>query len=228
MRRLWLGVVVLLVIAAGVAAWLVLKDHPLSIDYLKLRRGHLLAWIEAHYPQAVLGYLLLCLATALFLPGALALIVAGGMLFGTLVGALLAVCGMTAGAAVAFLAARTLFGHWVQRRFQRKLETFNREMANHGPNYLLVLRIVPVAPFFVINYGAALTRIPLGTFIWTTAVGMLPGCLVYTFAGEQLRQVQGASDLVSGQVVAALVLLGLSALVPVVVHHWRRRRGGSG
>lgn len=216
MKRLWIRIGILLIIVGmgGVAA-LMLNDDILSVENVREHRVHLLRFVADHYLPAVLAFICLYGATALFLPGALALTVAGGVMFGTVPGALYANLGGTLGAVIAFLAARSLLGHFIQERFKKQLVRFNQEMSHHGPNYLLVLRIVPIAPFFVINYCAAMTRIPLKTFVWTTSVGMLPGALIYAFMGEQLRHVEAVSDLLSGKVMLALALLALLALVPV-------------
>ena len=217
MKRLWIRTGILLFIAgAGGVAALLLNDDVLSVENVREHRAHLLLFVRNHYLPAVLSFISLYGATALFLPGAVALTVAGGLMFGTVPAAIYANAGGTLGAVIAFIAARSLLGHFVQERFREQLARFNEEMSNHGPNYLLVLRIVPIAPFFVINYCAAMTKIPLKTFAWTTSAGMLPGALIYAFMGEQLRHVEGASDLVSGKVMLALALLALLALIPVI------------
>uniref|UniRef100_C6E542 TVP38/TMEM64 family membrane protein n=1 Tax=Geobacter sp. (strain M21) TaxID=443144 RepID=C6E542_GEOSM len=215
-------ILVLLVGGAAAATWL-LEDEALSLRHLGEHRDYLLQMVHRHYLKAVLLFVALFFMTAFFLPGALALTLAGGMLFGTFPATLYVTIAGTAGAMAAFEAGRFLLGHWVQRHFSEQLSRFNQEMSHHGPHYLLVLRLLPIAPFCVINYGAAMTRIPLKTFAWTTAAGMLPGSAIYAFTGAQLRQVHEASDLWSGKSMLAVGLLALSALVPVILHHWPRR-----
>lgn len=224
MKRSWLRMAVLLLLAAGgVLAVLLHEDRVFSVEYVRRNREAFLAMIGTHYLQSVACLILLYFATAFFLPGALALTVAGGLMFGTIEGAVYAVVGATGGAVAAFAAARSLFGAQMQRRFRKQLGRFNKEMEHHGPNYLLVLRLLPIAPFFVVNYGAAITRIPLKTFVWTTSLGMLPGALIHAFIGEQLRRADAASDLLSGKVVLALGLLALFAVAPVALHHLQQR-----
>jgi len=222
MKRLWIRTGILLFIAgAGGVAALLLNADVLSVENVREHRAHLLLFVRNHYLPAVLSFITLYGATALFLPGALALTVAGGLMFGTVPAAIYANAGGTLGAVIAFTAARSLLGHFVQERFKEQLAKFNKEMSHHGPNYLLVLRIVPIAPFFVINYCAAMTKIPLKTFAWTTSAGMFPGALIYSFMGEQLRHLEGASDLLSGEVMLALALLALFALIPVI---WKKQK----
>ena len=224
MGRHWLKILfLLLIVAAVVLAKVMLPDDVLSVDQVKERKEQLLAFIETRYIQAVISFICLFIGTALFLPGALALTIAGGMMFGTVRAALYANIGATLGAILAFLAARFVFGAWVQDRFKEPLQRFNEELSRYSRNYLLVLRILPLAPFFVVNYCAGLTRIPLRTFVWTTSVGMLPGALIYAYIGEQLRHVNVVADLFSWKIITAFVVLALFALLPVITHHWKRQ-----
>ena len=212
--------VLLLVVASAVLATFLLQDDYLSIDNVKEHKEQLLFFIRTHYIQAALYFIVLYMATALFLPGALALTIAGGMMFGTVPALIYVSVGATTGAVLAFVAARFVIGAWVQQRFEGPLNLLNRELSRHGKNYLLVLRILPIAPFFVVNYCAGITKIPLRTFVWTTCLGMMPGTLVYTFIGEQLRYVDAPADVLSWKIMLALLLLSLFALLPVLLHHW--------
>lgn len=224
MRRHWLKILFVLAI---VSAFLLVKYYfgdYLTVESVKHHRQHLLSYIQAHYLQASVTFVLLFVATGLFLPGALALTIAGGMMFGTMPTVLFALLGATAGAIVAFLAARFLMAAWFQERFKEQLRRFNEEMARHDKNYLLTLRVIPIAPFFVVNYCAGITKIPLRTFIWTTCVGMLPGALIHAFVGHQLRYLNTLSDLLSWKLILALFLLPMFAILPVIIHHWPFKR----
>jgi uncharacterized membrane protein YdjX (TVP38/TMEM64 family) len=220
MHRLWwkIALLLLIVIAAVVARHLSVEQY-LNIEDIKTHRAQLLLFIRAHYLQAVISFICLFICSALFLPGALALTVAGGMLFGTVPATIYANIGATAGAVLAFLIARSALAGSIQQRFKAELRRFNAELSRHGANYLLVLRMLPIAPFFVINYCAGITKIPLRTFIWTTSLGMLPGALIHAFIGHQLRQVNAASDIFSWKILLALLLLAVFALLPVMRHH---------
>lgn len=220
-----ISLVLFFLLALLVGMFLVKGDY-LSLDYIKTHRHDLLNFIQGHYLQAVIMFMGLYLMTALFLPGALALTVAGGMLFGTVPALVYVNIGATAGAILAFHAARSLLGGWVQEHFKDQLDRFNREMERHGPNYLLVLRVLPIIPFFVVNYCAGMTRIPLTTFVWTTSLGMLPGSFIYAFAGQQLRHVNQAQDLFSWKILMALALLAVFAILPVLYYHLTAGREG--
>lgn len=216
-------IVALLLLVLAVAAAFFLRDQ-LTIEQVKRHREQLLVLIESHYALSVLSFVALYLSTALFLPGALALTVAGGMLFGLLPALLYVNVGATAGAVLAFLAARYLLGHWVQERYRDHLGQLNSELERHGSNYLLMLRMLPVLPFFAVNYCAGISKIPLGTFVWTTSVGIVPGSLVYAYIGIQLRYVNAAHDLFSMKIVLGFAGLALLAIAPAVQHHFSARK----
>jgi uncharacterized membrane protein YdjX (TVP38/TMEM64 family) len=89
----------------------------------------------------------------------------------------------------------------------------------------LAVRIIPVLPFFTVNYLVGLTRIPLKTFLWTTSLGMFPGSLVYAYAGLQLGSINRPEDMLSPSILAVLALLGLFTLLPPIFNFLRRLRG---
>jgi uncharacterized membrane protein YdjX (TVP38/TMEM64 family) len=125
---------------------------------------------------------------------------------------------------LAFVTGRFVFGSWFQQRFREPLSKFNQELSRHSSSYLLVLRMIPIAPFCVINYCAGIAGIPLRTFLWTTSVGIIPGSVIHAFVGSQLRQVNAPADLLTWKIALALLLLSLFALLPVILHHLPSRR----
>jgi uncharacterized membrane protein YdjX (TVP38/TMEM64 family) len=152
------------------------------------------------------------------------LTLSGGFLFGALLGTLYVNAGATTGATLAFLFCRYAAGDWIQEKYLDKLITFNRELSENGYRYLLALRLIPLFPFFLINAGAGLTKIPLRTFVWTTSLGILPGSFVYAFAGKQLGSIESMGDIFSTEILIAFSLLALLVLVPVVVKYSKRKR----
>lgn len=219
------GKVILLLLLVGViviSRMSGVTDY-LTFDAVKEHRGALKDFVSKYYGLSVIIYIAAFLSTSLFFPGAVALMLVSGFLFGVLQGVLYVNVAATSGAALAFLSSRYLIGRWIQERFASQLRSFNREIECHGRNYLLFLRIVPVFPFFVVNYLSGITKIPLGKFVWTTSLGLLPGSVLYAYAGRKLGEITQVQDLLSAQVVAAFFLLGLFALLPVAVR--LRKRG---
>src|SRR5271157_2716695 len=181
--------------------------------------------VARHYALCVLFYILLYIVTALAVPGALILTVAGGVLFHTFPGVIYAAFGATIGSLLSFLLSRYILGNWLQARYEAQFRQFNRELKQYGYLYLMTARLIPVFPFFLVNYLCGLTRLPLRTFTWATAAGIFPACLVYTFTGSQLGSISSPNDLVSPRLLFSFILLAFLALLPVIskrLSDWRK------
>jgi uncharacterized membrane protein YdjX (TVP38/TMEM64 family) len=196
----------------------------LTLEHLQQRRDELAAAVRERYALSLAVYLLAYAAVVAFsIPGATVMTLAGGFVFGTLPTVLAVNAAATAGAVLAFLSARYLLGASLQERYRGQLEKFNAEIERHGPRYLLTLRLLPVFPFFLVNFLSGLTRVRLATFAWTTSVGIIPGSFVYAFAGRQLETVRDPRDIFSSRIMLAFGLLALFTLVPVVRDRLRKK-----
>jgi len=219
-------VVVLLLVAAIISLffYLDLKNY-LTLATLKAHREALSAFHVEHRLLTVFVFMALYIVqTAIALPGAIIFSLSAGILFGTVMGTVYAVTAATAGAALAFLVTRYLFHHAVQRKFGPQLEKLNAPLGKDGLHYLLFLRLVPVFPFFLINLSAALTRLPLRTFVLGTLIGIIPGGFVFVNAGASLATISHAGDIASPRVLGAFAFLGIFALVPVFYQRLKKRR----
>ncbi len=156
-----------------------------------------------------------CAALCAF-PIAALLTISGGFLFGTYCAVLYATIGATIGAIGAFLLTRYFFGNWLQVKFASALRRFNQELEIHGSSYFLSVRLIAVIPFFLVNICAGLTRVPLSLFIITTIIGVIPAEYVFAFAGNQLATIDSMNDIFSHNIVGALFLLAILALLPVI------------
>ncbi|MEW6683373.1 MAG: TVP38/TMEM64 family protein [Nitrospirota bacterium] len=218
-RTLPVGKVALLaVFAIGVAAFFYFDaGQYLTLASLKENKDALRAYTEANYAATVLLFIAVyCLQTALSLPGAAVLTLSAGFLFGTVLGTVYVNLAATSGATLAFLAARYLFRDGIQRKFGAKLESIQRGFDRNAFHYLLTLRLIPLFPFFLVNLASGLTRIRLSTYVLATAIGILPGSVVFSNAGSQLGTINSLKDVASPGVLGSFVLLGILALVPVV------------
>lgn len=200
-------------------------------QYLRLQalqEGHAaLQALHAQHPVRVaLVYgALYVVATALSVPGAVVLTLAGGALLGLWWGTLVVSVASTLGATLAMLAARYLLRDAVEARFRERLAEVNAGIAREGALYLLTLRLLPVIPFFVVNLLMGLTRMRTWTFLWVSQVGMLAATLVYVNAGTQLARLTSVRDILSPGLLGSLALL--AALPWVTRHalaHWRTQR----
>lgn len=198
----------------------------LTLESLKANRDALRSYYEAHWFLMAGGFIILYIAqTALSLPGAAILSLAAGAVFGAVTGTLYVNIGATVGATLAFLVARYLFRDAVLRKFGANLEKVNRELEQRGFNYLLFLRLVPAFPFFLVNLGAGLTKLPLRTFFFGTMIGIIPGSFVFCNAGASLATISSMSEVASPRVLGSFALLGLFAISPVIYQKVRQGRG---
>ena len=220
----------LLLIVTALAAALLLSRHLglaewLSLDTLKAQQSALQAQVAAEPVRAALLFFALYVAvTAVSLPGAAVLTLAGGALFGFWQGLLLVSFASSLGALLAFLAARYLLRDTIQRRFGARLGPLNEGVARDGPLYLLSLRLVPLFPFWLVNLLMALTPMRAAPFYGVSQVGMLPGTAVYVNAGTQLAVVSSLGDVLSPPLLASFVLLGLFPLLAKGLMGWLQRR----
>ena len=218
-RPNWLGRVALLVVVASLIAVFVRNREALSFDALIAQQAALQRAV-VEQPALVLGsaFVLYVVVTGLSLPGAAALSLAYGWLFGFWRGLVLISFASTAGATVAFLMSRFLFRDAIQARFGDRLQAFNEALAREGAFYLFTLRLIPQVPFFIVNLLMGLTPIRAATFWWVSQLGMLPGTCVYIYAGASVSSLEtlrdkGVSGLVTWQLLLAFTLLGLFPLI---------------
>jgi len=197
----------------------------LTFEGLKNHRSALEQAVATHYLLSVLLYIVFYILTAFAVPGALILTVAGGFLFGIFAGVTYAIVGATIGGLSAFLLSRYLLGNWLQARYSRQLERFNSELGRNGDLYLVLARLIPILPFFLVNYLCGLTRVRVWTFVWATAAGIFPASLVYTFAGTEIGSISSLGDLISSRLIISFLFLSLFTLLPVT---WRKLKGLGG
>ena len=217
------------VLLAGIGTFFLFDlGQYLSLDALKANRDILLQYTNSHYGIAVVLFILVyILQTAFSLPGGAILTLTGGFLFGSLMGTLFVNVGATAGATLAFLAARYLLRDWVEQKFGDRLGAIQAGFAQNAFSYLMTLRLIPAFPFFLVNLVSGLTRVNLGTYVLATSIGIIPGSFVFAFAGRQLGFINSLSEIASPPVLLSFTLLGLLALMPVAYRKWTNSKGGS-
>ncbi|TVP93291.1 MAG: pyridine nucleotide-disulfide oxidoreductase [Thioalkalivibrio sp.] len=218
--------ILLTVVVIAITAFFALDlGRFLDFDTLKAAQGDIEAFRDARPVLAsALFFTLYIVVTALSLPGATILTLAGGGVFGLGWGLLLISFASSIGATLAFLIVRFIAREPVQRRYGDKLRAINRGIEREGAFYLFALRLVPLFPFFLINIVMALTPIRAWTFYWVSQVGMLAGTAVYVNAGTQLGQLEGPEGILSPTLILSFALLGIFPLVARRVLEWLRRR----
>ncbi len=203
-----------LVLAALVAGFVAFDlGRFLSLEQLRAAQADL-AGLYAQRPGRVIAafFAVYVAVTALSLPGAVPLTLAGGALFGLGLGTVVVSFASTLGATLAMLVSRHLLREAVQARFGARLAEVDRGIARDGAFYLFTLRLVPVLPFFAINLLMGLTAMRVWTYAWVSQLGMLAGTLVYVNAGTQLAQLTSLQGIVSPSLLGAFALLGVLPL----------------
>lgn len=224
-QRLKRGVIIILSIIGLIVLlrFLGVTDY-FSFDYLKESSHQIKLFLNEYYWSSVVvftgSYALLIAAG---FPTVAPLSLLGGFLYGLFPGTLYSVIAGTIGSLITFLIIRYLFGSYLQYRYKDRLEKFNKQIHDHGANYLLMLHFLSVVPFFVINSLAALTPISFWIFLWTTIIGSIPIAFIYSFAGLQLSAVKSVRDIFSPSIIIMLFLLVLLALLPILIKRYRRR-----
>ncbi|HEX5958865.1 MAG TPA: VTT domain-containing protein [Hyphomicrobiaceae bacterium] len=239
-------------IIAGILAVVLLNGwhHHLTLENVVTLRDRFQETLAANAPLALIAYVALyAVLVALSLPCGLLLTVAGGLLFGWLAGALAAIAGATLGAAIVFLVARSAVGDSLSKRAGPWLDKLSKGFQKDAMSYMLFLRLVPAFPFWFVNIAPAILGVPFRTFVLGTVVGIAPATLAFASAGAGLDSVIlaaknahaacvalkgpdacplkiNASSLLTPELMLALVLVGLVALMPIMLRKWKKRKGG--
>lgn len=219
----WGRLVPLLVLIVGLAVFFALGlPRYLSFDVLRENREVLLDWVERQGLLAGLVYIAAyAIAVAFSLPGGAVMSITGGFLFGTLWGGIYIWLGATLGATALFLIAKTALGDVLRARAGPWLQKTEAGFRVNALSYLLVLRLVPLFPFFVVNLVPAFLGVPLSTYVIGTALGIIPGVFVFASVGAGLGSIFdagqsfSASGILAPQIVIALSGLAVLALIPV-------------
>jgi uncharacterized membrane protein YdjX (TVP38/TMEM64 family) len=190
-------------------------------------QGNLEGWkaqVQDHLVIAVVVFFLAYVAVAaLSLPAAALLTMLGGALFGRWLGTAVVSVASTLGATLAFLSSRYVLRDSVARRFGDQLAAIDRGVEKDGAYYLFMLRLAPVFPFFLVNLGMGLTRLPVATYVAVSWLGMLLGTFLYVNAGTELATLDSPAGLLSWKVLGALALLGVVPLAIRKLIAWKVR-----
>lgn len=228
-QKKWIGLIITTSIIALV--FIVFRESilnlltQLNLQSLKDNYSELQIYFRDHPVQLSLLYALIYITvTALSLPGAVIMTLAGGAIFGLVLGTILVSFCSTIGATAAFLITRYFFRNSVRARFGDKLKIINDGIKKDGAFYLLTLRLVPIFPFFAINVLMALTPIKTRTFYLASQLGMLLGTIIFVNAGTQLATINSTGDILSVNLIISLFVLGLFPIVAKIASDLMNRR----
>jgi len=232
-KAAWRRFLPLAVLLAGLALFFGLGlNEYVTLDTLKENREALTAWVGANLVLALAVYVTVyTLATAFSLPTGALLTLTGGFLFGTWVGGLFTVIGATAGATLVFLAAKTALAGMLRAKAGSAVQKMEEGFRENAFSYLLVLRLVPLFPFFLVNLAPAFLGVSLRTYVTATFLGIIPGTFVYASVGNGLGAVFAAGDepdlgiIFQAEVLGPILALAALSLVPVIYKKIKDRRG---
>ncbi len=215
---------ILLIIAAVIVAFVSGLDEYLNLAALKQNYATLKAFVADRFVMALALYMFIYIAvTGLSLPGATALSVFGGFLFGVEVGVGVVVVSATTGATIIFLVARTAIGDSLRRRASGFVANVEKNFNDNAFSYLLLLRLVPLFPFVIVNIVPALTGMKTRTYVLATMIGIIPGVIAFVSAGHGLGAVIEAGGevelqglLLQPEILTPIIALSLLALIPVI------------
>lgn len=228
----WRRLVPVFVLIAGFVAFFALRlDEYLTFEVLRENRAILRDYVDMYGVLAILVFgVVYAVIVAFSLPGGALMTITGGFLFGTVVGGTAVVVAATLGATALFLIARHALGDMLRGKagpFVSKMEAGFRENAL---SYLLVLRLIPLFPFWLVNLVPAFLGVPTSTYIIGTFVGIIPGTFVYASVGNGLGAVFDAGEtpdlgiIFEPAIIGPIIGLALLALLPVVYKRYQARR----
>jgi uncharacterized membrane protein YdjX (TVP38/TMEM64 family) len=249
-RPAWQRMLPLIGMAVVLALVLINGWHrELTLENVATLRERFQDFLNNHKVASLLAYIAVYAgAVALSVPGALILTLSGGLMFGWLFGGAAAVIGASCGAILLFLIARSAFGETLRAKAGPAINGLVEGFRKDALSYLLFLRLVPAVPFFIVNIAAALLGVPLRTYVIGTVFGIIPATFAFASIGAGLDSVIAAAkadqvaclaskaaaacpfelsakSLVTKEILIALTLLGIVALIPVAYKKWSQRHG---
>ena len=204
----------LLVLVAGTAVAIVYRGQ---IDVTALEQ-----WVRGAGAVGPIVFMLIyALGAVVFFPGSV-LTLAGGALFGPVMGTFYNLTGATVGATLAFVVARYLAAQWVEQRTAGRLKQLKEGVEAEGWRFVAFVRLVPLFPFNLLNYALGLTRIKLSHYVVASCVCMLPGAIAYTYLGYAGREAIAGGEGLIHKGLLALALLAVVVFLPRLVGRLRR------
>ncbi len=225
----------LLLVAAVVAIFASGAGRYLSLDSLKANEALLRGFVTSNLVLSLLAFVVVyAAATAVSIPGALFLTLAGGFLFGTWLGGSATVVGATIGAVLVFAIVRTSLGGSLRERAEAsggRLKAVMDGVRDGAFGYILTLRLIPLAPFWLVNVASALASAPLRAYALATLIGIMPATFIYSSVGAGIGQVLARGGepnlniIFEPYVIGPLVALGLLSLGTTLFQRLRARKG---
>lgn len=203
----------------------ILLQRFVTIEAVKKHADYVMPFMAKWFYFIVIIYFVIyTIISILPIPGETGLSFLGGYLFGPVLGLILVISAATLGALIAFYVIRKRYRLYLLRRYAPIFVPVKNQLEGANPLYLISLRLIPVIPFFVMNYAAGLTNMSPITFVYTTALGILPLCSLYVWAGRELRTITSFKDVLSWRILGLLLGLAFITMLPTIVTKLRRTK----
>lgn len=226
----WKRFLPLIIVAGALIAFFAFGLHKyFTLDTLKEHRGTLTGFASDNLLLAMLVMIgIYASAVSISFPGASLMSIFCGFMFGPLYGGIVIVIGATIGATVIFIIGRQAAGDVLASKAGNMMAKLEAGFAKNAFNYLLILRLIPAVPFWVLNLAAAAFQVPLRTYVVATFVGIIPGCFVYAGVGDGIgalfdsgSEINLASFIFAPRVVFPLIGLAVLAALPVIYQKFK-------
>ncbi|WP_198009884.1 TVP38/TMEM64 family protein [Legionella tunisiensis] len=171
------------------------------------------------------------LTVAISVPGALFLTLTGGFLFGIFWGALYVIISATIGATLLFLAVHSALGEWLSQKTTQWITKMREGFHKNAFSYLIILRLIPIFPFWAVNIVSGLLKVKPKTFIMATFIGIIPGTFIYAMIGNNLGVLFDRNEkpdlhtIFSPEILLPLIGLALLLLLPIIYHQLKESNG---
>jgi uncharacterized membrane protein YdjX (TVP38/TMEM64 family) len=221
------------ILAGAIACFFVFDlGRFLSFEAIASYREDLIGWYTSHQVLTILSFMGIYIAAVAFsLPGAVWLTLVGGFIFGIGLGTLIVVFSATIGASLLFMIARYALSDYFHEKIGTTIQKMEDGFKENAFSYLMVLRLIPLFPFWLVNLVPALLGVPLKTFFVATFLGIIPGSFVYSIVGSgineliELGEQPNLGTIFEPKIMAALIGLAVLSLIPVIYKKYKARTG---
>ena len=219
------------ILIMGVVVFFALGGQKyLSLDVLKNNYQDLISFTDQYFLVALILFAVAYIAVVAFsIPGATIMTLLGGLLFGVFLGSVIVVIAATLGASLVFFAVKTALGNAIKSKAKGSIEKMRLGFEKGAFNYLMVLRLVPIFPFFVINIAAGVLGVRFRDFFWATLFGIIPGSAVYVWVGTSLGYaIQQGGDInlkiiFEPQFILPILALAALSLIPIILKKLKKK-----
>ncbi len=223
--------VLLILLLLGLALY---YDFPYYLSWSNFQVYHdqIKSWSENHPLLSVVAFMLIyTLSVAISIPGAAILTLMGGFLYGPVWGTAMVVVSATIGALLVFLATKYFLGEWATKQAKGWIKKTQQGFTRNALSYLLILRLIPIFPFWVVNIVPAILNIDVRIFALATFLGIIPGTLVFVTLGNgvshlfEIGQKPDFSIIFSPPILLPLIGLAVLTVLPMIYQRLRRTGG---